>query len=286
MDKINLKIDIIMEYINDHNINDKIIDPNNYNTKYTVHTMFVHCFVYEHFCTSYNAYEQLNKFFNPISKHPSRSRINKFTRKISKMCISEKAFNYHNKKHGNKYTNDDYENNKNLLLDSSFLPNSLMPKNSDCIGINAFYKSKYGTKLSILSDVKGNPIVINISSGNKNDAKIAYEWLESFTNDSKAILNNKQLLGDSGYDSEKLKSKLTDLNCRYIIPKNIRNKSSIEYTSQKEKVIKKAKEEKKLLWEKNRFINTKQSKEKYNKNELKQQKIEIRKNIKGIEKNK
>ncbi len=77
MNSINLKIDIIMKYINDHNINNKILDSNNHNTYYTINDLLLHHFVYEHFCKSYNAYEEILKLFCPLIDHPSRSRINK-----------------------------------------------------------------------------------------------------------------------------------------------------------------------------------------------------------------
>ncbi len=136
MNSINLKIDIIMKYINDHNINNKILDSNNHNTYYTINDLLLHHFVYEHFCRSYNAYEEILKLFCPLIDHPSRSRINKFIIKLSKMQIFKKAFEYHN---------------KNLIIDSSFIPNSLMSKQSDCIGVNSYYKNKFGwNKLKIL----------------------------------------------------------------------------------------------------------------------------------------
>ncbi len=98
--------------------------------------------------------------------------------------------------------------------------------------------------MTILGNSIGFPLIINIESGNKNDAKIATNWLDSLSGDPKSIFNDKQLLADSGYDSNKLKTKLDDLNCTYIIPKNSRNQSSKEYLSNKEKIIKDASERK------------------------------------------
>lgn len=139
MDSINLKIGIIMNYINDHNINNKILDSNNHNTQYTINDLLLHHFIYEHFCKSYKAYENIFNFFSPSIDHPSRSRINKFIIKLAKMKIFERAFKYHNKTTTTNGTND-----KNLIVDSSFIPNLLMSKQNDCIGINSYYKNKFG----------------------------------------------------------------------------------------------------------------------------------------------
>ncbi len=73
--------------------------------------------------------------------------------------------------------------------------------------------------MTILGNSRGFPLIINIESGNKNDAKIAANWLDFLSDDSKSIFNDKQLLADSGYDSNKLKTKLDDLNCTYYYSK-------------------------------------------------------------------
>ena len=83
-----------MKYINDHKINDKILNNNNYNTRYTIEDLLSHYFAYEHFCKSYVAYENMFKLFGQLNNYPSRSRINKFIIKLSKMKIFEKAFEY------------------------------------------------------------------------------------------------------------------------------------------------------------------------------------------------
>ncbi len=62
------------------------------------------------------------------------------------MKIFERAFKYHNKTTTTNCTND-----KNLIIDSSFIPNLLMSKQSDYIGINSYYKNKFGwNKLKVL----------------------------------------------------------------------------------------------------------------------------------------
>jgi Transposase DDE domain len=290
MHKINSKIEIIMNYINSHNLNEKILDSTNYNTKYTIDELLKHYFIYEHFCTSYIAYHEICKFFDQNKKHPCKSRINTFVKKLSKMCIFEKAFDYHNKNVQNNVNN----NKSNIvLLDSCFVPNYLMSKKEpNCVGINAFYKSKYGCKLSVLTDVNGYPLKIDISSGNKNDAKIATEWIESFTEDSKSILNNKHLLGDSGYDSSTFKSVLVNCHSTYTIPKNIRNETSEEYKKQKSDIIENVSQNKKQIWKnirclkkiRNKKLN---KKEKVKHDNLRQkERLKLRKELCEIEKKK
>jgi hypothetical protein len=137
--------------------------------------------------------------------------------------------------------------------------------------------------LTILGDSNGFPLIINIESGNKNDAKIATNWLDSLSDDSKDIFNGKQLLADSGYDSNKFKSILDSLKCTYIIPKNNRNQSSKEYLSNKQKIIDGAKEKKKSLWKNIKTLNKTNIK---NNNKLTQTKLKIREEIREVEKRK
>jgi hypothetical protein len=46
------------------------------------------------------------------------------------------------------------------------------------------------------------------------------------------------MLADAGYDSEKIENKLDSLNCDYIIPKNKRNKNSVEMKEEKKQIRK------------------------------------------------
>ena len=100
-------------------------------------------------------------------------------------------------------------------------------------------------KISIISDINGIPFNISCSSGNINDSKILNTQLDDFKNNNSDLLNNNNiLLGDAGYDSNKLREKLSAIKFGQLItPKNKRNtKNKIKLES-----IKLLAEEKNLL---------------------------------------
>ena len=96
------------------------------------------------------------------------------------------------------------------------------------IGRNKYYKNKNISKLSLITD--NNKAILNIQlfSGNKNDSRIAVEHLTNLENEkNSAIMNNPgkvhTLIADAGYDSSKVRDKLTKYNIKCIIDLNKRN---------------------------------------------------------------
>lgn len=131
--------------------------------------------------------------------------------------------------------------NKKLKLqyvDSTIIGNKY---GSEKIGRSKFYKSKYTTKLSFITDAYGKPIYVNLEGGNKYDSKIIVENYNNFLIDKD--LNNeykKYFLGDKGYCSKQLRNILEDDNYVPIIDFNNRN------TKDKTKIKKLSKDEFKI----------------------------------------
>ena len=96
----------------------------------------------------------------------------------------------------------------------------------DNIGRNKYHKNKKVTKISVITDDKRIPIMANIYSGNIYDSKILFDQLENnkFIINDNLIKKNKYIIGDKGYDSNKLREILnTKYNSTLIAPQNKRN---------------------------------------------------------------
>ena len=97
-------------------------------------------------------------------------------------------------------------NNNIFITDTTLIPNKL---GINDIGYNPQYPKHKSCKISIISDINGIPLNINCSAGNVNDSKILYNQLDDLQNTNSYLLNNNNiLLGDAGYDSNKLRNKL------------------------------------------------------------------------------
>ena len=141
----------------------------------------------------------------------------------------------------NDYKNKNTNNNI-YITDTTLIPNKL---GINDIGYNPQYPKHKTCKISIISDINGIPFNISCSSGNINDSKILNTQLDDFKNNNSDLLNNNNiLLGDAGYDSNKLREKLSAIKFGQLItPKNKRNtKNKIKLES-----IKLLAEEKNLL---------------------------------------
>ena len=240
LNNIDIKIKYILSYIELHNLSNKILDPMNCKTIYTIKDLLKGFFIFNLCFTSYAAYSFIRKMFK--LKIPSKTRINTFSIKISKMRLIEKAYVEYINTHIISNSNDD---DKYLLIDSTFIPNKCMNLTNDIIGMNAYYKSKNGCKLTFITDLTGNKCLkMSIDAGNNNDSKIAVNFIQSLDKDSLACLKNKTYLADSGYDTYNFKNELDNLKCKYIIPKNIRNENTLEYKNNKENIINTTKEKK------------------------------------------
>jgi hypothetical protein len=127
----------------------------------------------------------------------------------------------------NKYmSNNKYDNLKYNNTDTSFVSNKLGCNN---IGINKFYKSKYGNKVSIISDSNNIPISITVHDGNDANNKIFMKTLNSIyisTNTEKLKKSNRYkqyMFADKGYDTDEIRTELNNRGYTPIIDYNARN---------------------------------------------------------------
>jgi hypothetical protein len=98
----------------------------------------------------------------------------------------------------------------------------------DKIGYNPQLNKHKSTKISVITDVHGHPVNIDIYKSNLHDANILNNQLDNLNilikND-----NNNILLGDTAYDSSIIKQKLKQLKFGIIIThKNKRNAKNIK----------------------------------------------------------
>jgi len=132
--------------------------------------------------------------------------------------------------------------NNIFITDTTLIPNKL---GINHIGYNPQYPKHKTSKISIISDINGIPLNICCSDGSTNDSKILYNQLDDFKNSNSDLLNNNNiLLGDAGYDSNKIREKLNNIKFGKLLAarnkRNIKNKYKLE-------LIKLSPEEKKLL---------------------------------------
>ena len=218
---INNKVDYAIDYINNNNLHNFFINTQHHNCKYSLRDYFGALYYFEKMGITYATYESIitaSKSYTIYDsfKLPSRSQLNKFKIKLAN-------FNFSKKLHNHYCSNNDIHT-KIIMIDSSFIPNKACPKTTNIVGVNTYYKNKFGIKITSINNEFKFPLYLTIDSGNINDSKIGTKMVKKFNNE----LNNKLLLADSGYDSKNFKSILDDKNCEYIIPINKRNKDSTE----------------------------------------------------------
>lgn len=212
IDNITEKMKIVIDFIIGNDYESKLL------TK-TVKSIFtLDEFVYasclkDHFNYSYKKYEHAIK----IGKlHlPSRSQLNRFIIKVAKYKIYDQIHKKYISLHLELITNIN-------SIDSTFIPNENVNKKSDYIGINPHYHNKFGSKITVIANQMGFPLLVNIDSGNVNDSKIGTTFIQSINAIDKSLIGNL-MLADSGYDSNNFKNELTAKQIKYIIPKNKRN---------------------------------------------------------------
>ena len=135
-------------------------------------------------------------------------------------------------------------NNNIFITDTTLIPNKL---GINDIGYNPQYPKHKSCKISIISDINGIPLNINCSAGNVNDSKILYNQLDDLQNTNSYLLNNNNiLLGDAGYDSNKIRDKLNTIKFGKLLAaknkRNIKNKiklESIKLSLEEKKILKK-----------------------------------------------
>ena len=93
------------------------------------------------------------------------------------------------------------------------------------------------SKISLITDIKGIPININLSKGNINDAKIILHQLDNLQNNVNIKNNNNIFIGDAAYDSNNIRNKLNELKLGYLIAD--KNKRNIFFFIKKTIILKK-----------------------------------------------
>lgn len=114
---------------------------------------------------------------------------------------------------------------RKLSLNIASIDGSLVPSFNfqEATGYSGKYK-KTGTKISTLTDFKGMPLNVVFASGEKHDCPLAIP----------TIINNpvgkpKIILADKGYDSDKLRLKLEEIDITTNIPnREIKNRKKQE----------------------------------------------------------
>jgi hypothetical protein len=99
------------------------------------------------------------------------------------------------------------------------------------IGYNPQLIKHKSLKISIITTVNRVPINTYITSGNCNDSKILFDQIKSrYSNFHKIITKNNELfLADSGYDSNKIRDKIKELEFGQLLCHRIkRNTKNLE----------------------------------------------------------
>ena len=143
---------------------------------------------------SYRAFINMISIINNTNndiKFPYYTTIYKFYNKLIKYNIINITYT----KLVNKYINKNKCNK--FIMDSTFITNKL---GIDYIGFNKLIPKHSTSKISLITDIKGIPININLSKGNINDAKIILHQLDNLQNNVNIKNNNNIFIGDAAYD--------------------------------------------------------------------------------------
>ena len=175
---------------------------------------------------SYRAFINMISIINNTNndiKFPYYTTIYKFYNKLIKYNIINITYT----KLVNKYINKNKCNK--FIMDSTFITNKL---GIDYIGFNKLIPKHKTSKISLITDIKGIPININLSKGNINDAKIILHQLDNLQNNVNIKNNNNIFIGDAAYDSNNIRNKLNELKLGYLIAdknkRNTKNKDLID----------------------------------------------------------
>lgn len=206
---ISQKCQYYTDYINSNDLKDKLCDPNK-PAKYNLDTYFHVYLLFQKSGVSYDIFFEIFEYAASLgpNNYPKRTALHTFKAKLSKL-------NLHKKIHDENITNHNLITNV-CLIDSVTIPNKC---NSLLSGIYN-YKNKKGSKVTILTNEIGYPILASVDPSNINDAKLGANII---TRNIDILREHKViLLADKGYDSSNIRNILTDNGCTSIIPKNTR----------------------------------------------------------------
>jgi len=178
--------------------------------KYSLDTYLNMYILFEMSGISYNNFMEILNLGANMGKnnYPQKTCFYDFKDKMSNIQINKKI---HEKNIDNKLT-------KHVIIDSTTIINKCNHSNVD---FNYAFKNKKCIKVNIITNEYGYPLYCSVGKGNRSDFILGLKLLNENVD---VFLKNKFiLLGDKGYDSNKLRNILKDMNCDSIIPINKRN---------------------------------------------------------------
>lgn len=158
------------------------------------------------------SYRNINELNTPIHWNT----VYKFMKKLEKYKITEKIFKIESINYVNKLNLP----TKFIKIDSSFILNKY---GIDDVYYNPQVKKHKTIKISIFTDNFNVPIYIKTYNSKIHDVEILNQDLQNYT-DIYPSINNSIFLGDTAYDSMKIKNYLKDnFNSQLLTSKNKRN---------------------------------------------------------------
>jgi len=148
--------------------------------------------------------------------------IYKFDIKLSKYNILYDIYNIAI----NNYLNIMNNNINTLYVDTTHINNLY---GNELVDYNPSNNKHKSTKISIIIDEYNTPLNITINKSTENDAFILHKQLDDLKINHPIIFdNNKTIIGDAAYDSNKLKNKIEQFKLGNLIaPINKRNTKNI-----------------------------------------------------------
>ena len=186
---------------------------------------------------SYRGFNMLLSIIDKNIKFPYYTTIYKFYMKLIKYDIIKSTYINLLKLYTTKNNNNKY------YIDTTLIVNKL---GIDNIGYNIQLLKHKTSKLSIITDINGIPINVNLYKGNKYDSNIFIDQLNDIIKDNIIKTNNKNIfIGDAGYDSNNIKIRLKELNLGTLITnknkRNIKNKellNKLKLNNYEKKILK------------------------------------------------
>ena len=238
---LDLKSEIIVNYITDNNLSDKIIDSSR-SSKYSISEYHNIYQLFQKSGCSYDTfYEIINYSIKNPNNIPKRTALHTYKSKLSKLNINKNIYD--------KWITDNKDNfiKGDLSIDSMTIFN----KSNSILASSHTYKGKKAIKISHIINQNNIPLYCSIDPATVHDSKIAEKLIAD--NIDSLSNHNITLLGDKGYDSNNLRKLLTDNNCHSIIPINKRRTDIPEIKEIKLKLRNKSEQKQKRLMKKQKI---------------------------------
>jgi transposase len=199
-------IELVMNYINSDEKLKKIF--NHHNQKFKNEEMLKYIIIILRNGISFRDVQQFTTInWNTIYKYFIKLQKYNIIEIILKLSVT-------------KYLKELQKPSKFLLSDTCLISNKL---GIDSISYNPQFKKHKSMKISIITNNFNVPLIDNTYESKINDALILNNQLDEF-HKLFPFIENKIFLGDSAYDSLKLKEKISTLiKSQLLTPKNKRN---------------------------------------------------------------